>query len=68
MEKAYEKPQILETMPIEQVLRGEMGEGIAPEWVNWNQDSWDNSSWTNWPGVVPQLETSKGEEEGGEEE
>ncbi|MCD6506263.1 hypothetical protein J7M22_06520 [Candidatus Poribacteria bacterium] len=53
MEKAYEKPQILETMPIEQVLRGEMGEGIAPEWVNWNQ-SWNNS-WLN-TGVVPQPE------------
>ena len=44
MKKAYEKPKILETMPIERVLMGE--EGIAPEWTNWQQ-SWSNG-WSNW--------------------
>jgi hypothetical protein len=43
MKKAYEKPKILETMPIERVLMGE--EGVAG-WTNWQQ-SWSNG-WSNW--------------------
>jgi hypothetical protein len=54
MKKAYEKPKILETMPIERVLMGEMGEGIAPEWINWQQ-SWNNS-WQNTSAVLPPEE------------
>ena len=53
MKKAYEKPRILETMPIERVLMGEIGEGIAPEWSNWSNT-----------GAIPQAEGGalKGEE------
>ncbi len=47
MKKMYEKPSILETMPIEEVL---MDEEFAPEWINWRQ-SWNNS-WNN-SGVIP---------------
>jgi hypothetical protein len=54
MKKAYEKPKILETMPIERVL---MGEGIAPEWTNWQQSwlNWNNS-WQNTGAVLPPEE------------
>ena len=46
--KEYEKPEIMETMSIEDVL---MDEEIAPEWINWKQ-SWNNS-WNN-KAIVPQ--------------
>jgi hypothetical protein len=52
MKKAYEKPRILETMPIERVLMGEMEEGIAPEWRNWS--NWSN--WSNTGAVLPPEE------------
>jgi hypothetical protein len=60
MKKGYEKPRILETMPIEHVLMGEMGEGIAPEWINWQQSwhNWNNwnNSWQNTGAVLPPEE------------
>ncbi|MGQ9609930.1 MAG: hypothetical protein ACUVWN_11530 [bacterium] len=58
MEKVYERPQILETMPIEDIL---MDEELAPEWINWKQ-SWNNG-WNN-SGVIPQ--TAEKLTEGGE--
>jgi len=60
MKKAYEKPKILETMPIERVLMGE--EGIAPEWTNWQQSwlNWNNS-WQNTGAVLPPEERGPSE-------
>ena len=50
MKEAYEKPKILETMPIEEVL---MDEEISQGWANWNNSSW-NQNWKN-SGSFPQT-------------
>ncbi len=51
MKKVYEKPNVIETMPIEEVL---MDEEFSQGWVNWNNSSW-NQSWKN-SGAFPETE------------
>ncbi len=65
MKKVYEKPNVIETMPIEEVL---MDEEFAQGWANWN-NGWNNG-WNNWhnswnnSGAFPQ--TPEKPAEGGE--
>ncbi|MGQ9609932.1 MAG: hypothetical protein ACUVWN_11540 [bacterium] len=53
MEKIYESPRVLETMPIEDIL---MDEELAPEWVNWD-NSWNNwkQNWNNKSVAIPKT-------------
>lgn len=62
MKKTYEKPRILETVPIEQILVGE--EIQNPEWRNWS--NWPN--WSNWSNTGSVSQLGMGIPEGGEGE